>query len=129
VAADLVKSTRTKLSVVVPVFNEASLIRPFLEHLRDRAPEAEIIVADGRSTDATAKLSVGFCDQLVRSEPNRAVQMNVGARAARGVVSLEIQPVETRPAPETASGSGKRPSRMIGRPLTNDHWMPLERAT
>ena len=76
----------TKFSVIVPVLNEASLIRPFLQHLRDRAPEAEIIVADGRSTDDTADLSVGFCDQLVRSEPNRAVQMNVGARAAHGEV-------------------------------------------
>ena len=78
------KSTRTKFSVIVPVFNEASLIRPFLQHLHDRAPEAEIIVADGRSTDDTADLSRGFCDQLVWSEPNRAVQMNVGAHAARG---------------------------------------------
>ena len=76
----------TKFSVIVPVLNEASLIRPFLQHLRDRAPEAEIIVADGESTDDTADLSMGFCDQLVRSEPNRAVQMNVGARAARGEV-------------------------------------------
>jgi rSAM/selenodomain-associated transferase 2 len=80
------KSTRTKFSVIVPVFNEASLIRPFLQHLRDRAPEAEIIVADGGSTDDTANLSVGFCDQLARSESNRAVQMNVGARAAHGDV-------------------------------------------
>ena len=75
-----------RFSIIVPVFNEALLIRPFLQHLRDRAPEAEIIVADGGSTDHTGDLSVGFCDQLVRSEPNRAVQMNVGARAARGEV-------------------------------------------
>jgi rSAM/selenodomain-associated transferase 2 len=79
-----VKSTRTKLSVIVPVFNEASLIRPFLQHLRDRAPEAEIIVADGGSTDDTADLASGFCDQIVVSERNRAIQMNAGARAAHG---------------------------------------------
>jgi rSAM/selenodomain-associated transferase 2 len=84
--AELVKNTQTKFSVIVPVFNEALLIRPFLQHLRDRAPEAEIIVADGGSSDDTADLSAGFCDQLVRSEPNRAVQMNVGARAAHGEV-------------------------------------------
>ena len=80
------EKTQTKVSIIVPVFNEAALVRPFLQHLRDRAPEAEIIVADGGSTDDTGDLSVGFCDQLVRSEPNRAVQMNVGARAARGEV-------------------------------------------
>jgi rSAM/selenodomain-associated transferase 2 len=83
-AADLVKSARTKLSVIVPVFNETSLIRPFLQHLRDRAPEAEIIVADGGSTDDTADLASGFCDQIVVSERNRAIQMNAGARAAHG---------------------------------------------
>ena len=83
-AADLVKSTRTKLSVIVPVFNEASLVRPFLQHLRDRAPEAEVIVADGGSTDDTADLASGFCDQIVVSERNRAIQMNAGARVAHG---------------------------------------------
>jgi uncharacterized protein len=86
VATDLVKSSRTKFSVIVPVFNEAALVRWFLQHLRDRAPEAEIIVADGGSTDDTAVLSTGLCDQLVRSQPNRAVQMNLGARAAHGDV-------------------------------------------
>jgi rSAM/selenodomain-associated transferase 2 len=79
-----VRTTRTKFSVIVPVFNEAPLIRPFLQHLRDRAPEAEIIVADGGSTDGTADLASGFCDQIVVSERNRAIQMNFGARAAHG---------------------------------------------
>lgn len=73
-----------KISIIVPVFNEAPLIRPFLQHLRARAPEAEIVVADGGSTDDTSAFSVGFCDQLVRSEANRAVQMNSGAHTARG---------------------------------------------
>jgi rSAM/selenodomain-associated transferase 2 len=83
-AADLVKSNQTKFSVIVPVLNEAPLIRPFLQHLRNRAPEAEIVVADGGSTDGTAELSVDFCDQLVRSQSNRAMQMNAGGQAARG---------------------------------------------
>src|SRR6266498_3323500 len=34
-----------QFSVIVPAFNETSLIRPFLQHLRERAPGAEIIVA------------------------------------------------------------------------------------
>ena len=78
------KNTRTKFSIIVPVFNETALIRPFLQHLRDRTPEAEIIVADGGSTDGTADLSASLCDQLVRCRPNRARQMNAGGRAARG---------------------------------------------
>ncbi len=75
-----------KFSIIVPVFNEALLIQPFLRHLRERATEAEIIVADGGSSDGTADLAAAFCDQLVLSECNRAVQMNAGARAAKGDV-------------------------------------------
>jgi len=83
-ADDSEKSVRTQFSIIVPVFNEALLIRPFLLHLRERAPGAEIIVADGGSSDGTVDLAAAFCDQLVRSEPNRAIQMNTGARTARG---------------------------------------------
>ena len=83
-AGDLEKRLRTQFSVIVPVFNEAQLIRPFLQHLRDRATGAEIIVADGGSSDGTAELVAGFCDQLVGSERNRGVQMNAGARVACG---------------------------------------------
>ena len=74
-----------RISVIVPVFNEAPAIRRFLVHLRERAPEAEIILVDGASTDGTAGLAAGFCDQLVRSDqPSRATQMNAGAGAAGG---------------------------------------------
>jgi rSAM/selenodomain-associated transferase 2 len=81
---DLAKSVRTRFSIIVPVFNEVLLIRPFLRHLRERAPGAEIIVADGGSTDGTADLASGLCDQLVVTKRNRAIQMNAGARAAYG---------------------------------------------
>ncbi len=74
-----------QVSIIVPVFNEAALIQPFLAHLRQRAPAAEIIVADGASTDGTDQLATGFCDQLVRSgERSRAIQMNAGVRKASG---------------------------------------------
>jgi rSAM/selenodomain-associated transferase 2 len=75
-----------QFSIVVPVCNEAPLMRPFLRHLRERTPGAEIIVVDGGSSDGTAELAMGFCDQLVVSERNRAIQMNAGARAAHGDV-------------------------------------------
>ena len=80
------KSIRMKLSIIVPVLNEAQLLRPFLAHLRERAPGAEIIVADGGSSDGTPDLTQGFCDQLVVSERSRATQMNAGARTAHGDV-------------------------------------------
>jgi rSAM/selenodomain-associated transferase 2 len=61
-------------------------MRPFLQHLRERAPEAEIIVADGGSSDGTDRLAAAFCDRLVESDRGRGRQMNVGARAARGEI-------------------------------------------
>ena len=73
-----------QISIIVPVFNEAPLIRRFLAQLREQAPGAEIIVADGGSTDGTADLAPGFCDRLVESQRDRARQMNAGAHAAGG---------------------------------------------
>src|ERR671923_1714053 len=79
-------ATRPSVSIVVPVLNEAQLIGNFLRHLRARAPEAEIIVVDGGSSDGTPELAAGLCDQLVRSDRGRAAQMNAGAQASRGDV-------------------------------------------
>ena len=74
-----------QVSIIVPVFNEAPLIRSFLSNLRERTPGAEIIVVDGASTDGTDQLAEGFCDQVVRSgDRSRAKQMNAGADAASG---------------------------------------------
>jgi rSAM/selenodomain-associated transferase 2 len=75
-----------QFSIIVPVFNEAPLIRRFLTHLRERAPGAEIILADGGSADGTAELAAGFCDRLVESQRGRAGQMNAGAQAAQGEI-------------------------------------------
>jgi len=73
-----------RISIIVPVFNEAQLLRSSLARLRERAPEAEIIIADGGSSDGTANLAVGFCDKVVTTGPNRAIQMNAGASTADG---------------------------------------------
>src|SRR6266513_4443102 len=74
-----------QVSIIIPVFNEAPLIRPFLSNLRERTRGAEIIVVDGASTDGTDRLAQGFCDQLIQSdERSRAKQMNLGADAAGG---------------------------------------------
>jgi rSAM/selenodomain-associated transferase 2 len=74
-----------QISVIVPVFNEASSIRSFLSNLRERTRGAEIIVVDGASTDGTDQLARELCDQIIRrGERSRAKQMNAGAAAARG---------------------------------------------
>jgi rSAM/selenodomain-associated transferase 2 len=81
------KNSSVQVSVIIPVFNEAGLIRPFLSNLRQRTRGAEIIVVDGGSSDGTDQLAQGFCDQVIRSdERSRAKQMNIGANAAVGDV-------------------------------------------
>ena len=76
-----------QVSIIIPVFNEAPLIRPFLSNLRERTRGAEIIVVDGGSTDGTDRLAEGFCDHVIRSGArSRAKQMNVGADAAGGEI-------------------------------------------
>jgi rSAM/selenodomain-associated transferase 2 len=83
-AGDLVEITRMPISIIVPVFNEASLLPKCLAHLRERATGAEIIVADGGSDDGTVDLARNGCDHVVVNKCNRAIQMNAGARAAHG---------------------------------------------
>ena len=79
------ENSSVRVSVIVPVFNEAPLIRRFLSRLRERTRGAEIIVVDGASTDGTDRLAQGFCDKIIgSSERSRAKQMNAGAEAAGG---------------------------------------------
>jgi rSAM/selenodomain-associated transferase 2 len=74
------------ISIIIPTLNEASMIEKFLNSLRTRAGDAEIIVVDGGSSDGTFDLARNHCDQCLRAAPGRAVQMNVGADAASGDV-------------------------------------------
>ena len=80
------KPGRAEISIIVPVLNEAGLIRRCLEHLRERAAGVEIVVVDGGSTDGTLELASGIADRVLRTKANRAAQMNAGAAAARGEV-------------------------------------------
>jgi rSAM/selenodomain-associated transferase 2 len=74
------------ISIIVPVLNEAALIRESLTCLRQRAPKAEIVVVDGTSSDRTTEFAAGLCNRLLQTVPGRARQMNTGARAAEGEV-------------------------------------------
>jgi rSAM/selenodomain-associated transferase 2 len=74
------------ISIVVPVLNEAAIIEQFLKNLRERAAPAEIIVADGGSSDGTRQRAASICDRVLLTKPGRAIQLNTGAKAASGEV-------------------------------------------
>lgn len=74
-----------KLSVIVPVLNEAESIAAHLESLAPlRAQATEIIVADGGSADATIAAARVGADLVLTAARGRASQMNAGAQAASG---------------------------------------------
>jgi rSAM/selenodomain-associated transferase 2 len=87
------------LSIIVPVFNEAASIAATLESLAPlRANGAEIIVADGGSTDDTMALAAPLADRVLAGARGRAIQMNSAAAAAHGDVLLFLH-ADTRLPP------------------------------
>ncbi|GAB4563281.1 MAG: TIGR04283 family arsenosugar biosynthesis glycosyltransferase [Rhizobacter sp.] len=78
-----------KLSIIVPVLNEAEGIAATLDALAPlRAAGHELIVVDGGSHDATVPLSRERADQVLDGPRGRARQMNAGAALAQGEVLL-----------------------------------------
>jgi rSAM/selenodomain-associated transferase 2 len=79
----------SRLSIIIPTLNEAEIIVPTLAPLQhSRGRDAEIILADGGSTDETVGLARPFCDRIETARRGRASQMNAGAAAAQGDVLL-----------------------------------------
>ena len=78
-----------RLSIIVPVLNEAEIICAALSRLSGyRERGAEIVVADGGSVDATADLARPLSDRVIAAPRGRARQMNSGAAAASGDILL-----------------------------------------
>jgi rSAM/selenodomain-associated transferase 2 len=71
------------LSIVLPALNEAAAVVPALQRLRAQAPEAELLLVDGGSSDGTAELAAPYC-RVLHAPRGRALQMNHGAAEARG---------------------------------------------
>jgi rSAM/selenodomain-associated transferase 2 len=90
-----------RLSIIVPVLNEAASIREALEALAPlRARGHQVVVVDGGSDDGTASLAAAACDQLLVTPRSRALQMNTGALVASGDALLFLH-ADTR-LPERA---------------------------
>lgn len=77
-----------KFSIIVPTLNEASSIPACLSALQLLRNRAEIIVADGGSSDNTETLARKWADRIVHSPRGRARQMNLGAEIATGDVLI-----------------------------------------
>jgi rSAM/selenodomain-associated transferase 2 len=94
-----------KISIIIPILNEAKIINSLLQHLLENASIknlSEIIVVDGGSTDGSQEIVSNFVTSsaversqkgldcarpdivLKNSKRGRAKQMNIGAKAATG---------------------------------------------
>lgn len=74
------------ISVVIPTLNEETAIPPTLRALQGLPGVAEIIVADGGSSDRTTEIAGSAGAGVVKSERGRGPQLHAGALAAGGDV-------------------------------------------
>ena len=87
-----------KLSIIVPALNEAGAIEAALLPLQHwRGVEAEVIVADGGSSDGTVIQARPLADRVIHAPRGRAQQMNAGAAEASGEVLLFLHADTTLP--------------------------------
>lgn len=98
------------VSVIIPALNESDIIADAVHRVRLLGP-AEIIVADGGSSDGTREKAENAGARVVESEPGRGTQCNAGAAAAGGD-TLWFLHADCRPEPLAVWD--------IGQALSND---------
>jgi rSAM/selenodomain-associated transferase 2 len=113
-------------SIIIPVLNESQSLPACLAVLQPLRNRAEIIVADGGSTDDTVSIASGLADRVIRTRKGRALQMNAGAEQAKGDMLLFLHADTVLPddalaliAQRLAEGGqwGRFDIRLQGRPI------------
>lgn len=75
---------KRKISIIIPIYNEAEIINELLDSLEPFKDSCEIIFVDGGSTDGTDKIIEGRYRLVYSPEKGRAKQMNYGASLSQG---------------------------------------------
>ena len=87
------------ISIIIPVYNEEKTISSCLQSLITwRKQGCEIIFVDGGSDDNTFELAGQYGDHVYMTGKGRAVQMNEGARHAKGEFLLFLHSDTVLPA-------------------------------
>src|SRR5215212_9581859 len=85
------------MTIVVPALDAAAALGAALDACREAA-DAEVLVVDGGSRDATREIARRRGARVVESAAGRGRQLAAGAEAARGDWFLFLH-ADTRPAP------------------------------
>jgi hypothetical protein len=84
------------VSVIVPALEEEAVVASAVRSARDA--EAEVVVVDGGSSDATVRRAAGAGARVVRGPRGRALQQNRGRQEASGRVLLFLHADSRLPA-------------------------------
>ncbi|WP_415714595.1 TIGR04283 family arsenosugar biosynthesis glycosyltransferase [Maridesulfovibrio sp.] len=88
----------SKISVIIPVYDEAETIHSCIANVRECCGENfEIIIVDGSADRSTLSAVEDDKVMLLASPPGRAVQMNRGAQKAGGDILLFLHADTTLP--------------------------------
>lgn len=78
-----------KISVIIPVYDEAETIRSCIANVKECCGDnSEIIIVDGSTNGSTLSAVADGEAMLLASPPGRAVQMNYGAQKAAGDILI-----------------------------------------
>ncbi len=78
--ADSGRAGELSIGIIVPVYNEVSILETSLENLRHVARRCPVVVADGGSTDDSPRIARRFFHTEPCARPNRGAQLNRGAQ-------------------------------------------------
>ncbi len=88
-----------KVSIIVPLLNEAKILPELLEHLLPfKRKGSEIILVDGGSCDGSIAIAQAIGFPVIESEAGRARQMNKGAEFSTGDLLLFLHADTRLPA-------------------------------
>jgi len=79
--------TKNIISIIIPVLNEAGIIKSTLQNLQSKS-NLEIILVDGGSKDNTVNIAQEIGVEVITVTGGRSTQMNAGANIAQGNILL-----------------------------------------
>ncbi len=79
--------TSRKISIIIPILNEAKILDKTLSQLQPELGHHELIIVDGGSTDNSTCIAEKY-GEVITSARGRAKQLNAGAAGATGDILL-----------------------------------------